>query len=40
MKKMYNILAAVVINVAMISNLSVSKWFFYEPEMPERLRKK
>ncbi len=40
MKKMCSVLAAVVMNVAIISNLSVSKWFFYEPEMPERLRKK
>ncbi len=40
MKKMFSVLATVVLNVAMISNLSVSKWFFYEPEMPEKLRKK
>ncbi|GEM_PF-3944492 len=40
MKRVFNILATVVLNVAMITNLSVSKWFFYEPEMPEKLRKK
>ncbi len=40
MRKVFNILAVAVLNVAMVTNLSVSKWFFYEPEMPERLRKK
>ncbi|MGB8452050.1 MAG: cyclic lactone autoinducer peptide [Anaerocolumna sp.] len=40
MKKMFSVLAVVVLNVAMISNLSVSKWFFYEPEIPEKLRNK
>lgn len=40
MKWMFSVLAAIVMNVAMVSTLSVSRWFFYEPEMPEKLRKK
>ncbi len=40
MKGMFNILAAIVMNVAMVSTMSVSRWFFYEPEMPDELRKK
>lgn len=40
MKTFLKVMATTVLNVALATNLSVSKWLFYEPAMPERLMKK